>query len=421
MRIRLLLLVVTGVSTLAASTVDAATRLTYEIGGNPRAIAWNGAPIPIKVDQSAFGDAVSMSAVGRSLRAWQEIEGGNVRFDRGVVPSAKPGADGTSVITAVDELFDMSGFMAFTTAWFDDEGVIREADIQIDRELGKTALEQLLTHELGHLLGLDHSGVISAAMFPFVDVSAPIHLERDDRLAVRQIYPQSGAKPEGSWIEGRIENSYAPLWGVQVVAVDDMGKVHGTALTSADGRYTIGPVEPGRYRIYVEPMDGPVTRRNLSGAWLKISGEPFNTTFAYPEPVAIGEGQRREVDIRVLEAPVNLNPKWIGIRERGSNELSLDSLAARVRAGDTIDLVVGGDGFVSGMTRFDVPAPGVRRTSEFSYGPSFVWATFEIAADVPPSALTIVVENGSETAALTGGLRVMEGDAPERRRGSRRG
>lgn len=401
-----------------AVTSSGATRLTYDIRGEVRPIEWQSAPIQVLVDTTALTDS---AAIERAFSRWERVERGNVRFSPGTTGKVRPGADGRSVITTTDGLFSSSGFLAFTTAWFDDQGTITEADIQIDRELAKRGLEPLLTHELGHLLGLDHSGVMSSAMYPFVSVDELVELESDDQTAMRQIYPAAGAKPDGAWLEGTVENSHSPIWGAQAVVVDELGHVHATALTDRNGRYRLGPLESGRYQVYVEPMDGPVGRRNFSGDWLGIPGVPFNTTFAFSEPLSLDEGETRDVNVRVIEAPVFLNPKWVGLVDPRAGELNLDSMPVRVKAGTRVNIAVGGDGFISGLTTFSIPSEKVRRVSEISYGSTHAWATFEIDSDLPSSVLSIIVRTGSETAALTGAVRVREAEETPRRRGSARG
>jgi len=75
-------------------------------------------------------------------------------------------------------------------------------------------------------------------------------------------------------------------------------------------------------------------------------------------------------------------------------------------AGETIAIAVGGDGFTSGMTTFDIPNGGFHRLSDFSYAGNYVYATFSIATDAAPGSVTILVKSGNDMAALTGALRV---------------
>ena len=86
--------------------------------------------------------------------------------------------------------------------------------------------------------------------------------------------------------------------------------------------------------------------------------------------------------------------------------MSLGAMSIVVSPGQTVSIAVGGDGFVSGMTTFDVPNPSFRRTSNFSYAGNYVSATFNVASDAPAGSLTVLVKSGNESAALTGGIRV---------------
>ena len=81
---------------------------------------------------------------------------------------------------------------------------------------GAYDLESLLTHELGHWMGLDHSAVIRALMFPFApppgqylgnrpDGSVPDGpLADDDRTGMRAQYPDPNDTRNVSAIRGRI-------------------------------------------------------------------------------------------------------------------------------------------------------------------------------------------------------------------------
>jgi hypothetical protein len=78
-----------------------------------------------------------------------------------------------------------------------------------------------------------------------------------------------------------------------------------------------------------------------------------------------------------------------------------------VTAGQSVTIAVSGDGFISGMTTFDIPSPSFRRTSNFSYAGNYVYATFAVAPDAPPDSVTVFVTSGNQSAALTGAVRVV--------------
>ena len=91
----------------------------------------------------------------------------------------------------------------------------------------------------------------------------------------------------------------------------------------------------------------------------------------------------------------------------GSNAASLGCMPVVINAGQSLNIAVGGDGFVSGMTTFDVPNPSFRRVSNFSYAGNYVYATYNISPTAPQGSLDVLVTSGNESAALTGALRVI--------------
>ena len=164
---------------------------------------------------------------------------------------------------------------------------------------GAYDLESLLTHELGHWLGFDHSAVWRAIMFPFAPPpgqflgnrptgAAPDGpLSDDDRTGIRVLYPDPATVNVGA-IRGRVlpanpfslaslpapaaGESVTGIFGAHVVAVDaDTGSViAGTlggwscnATTDSlqfDGTFAIERLPVGRdYAIYAEPLVGLAT------------------------------------------------------------------------------------------------------------------------------------------------------------------
>jgi hypothetical protein len=87
--------------------------------------------------------------------------------------------------------------------------------------------------------------------------------------------------------------------------------------------------------------------------------------------------------------------------------VSLAASPAIVHPGDTISLAVGGDGFTSGMTTFDVPNPSFHRVSDFHYAGNYVSATYQIDGNATAASAVVLVKSGNDSAALTGALRVV--------------
>jgi hypothetical protein len=162
-------------------------------------------------------------------------------------------------------------------------------------------LESVLTHELGHFFGFEHSGVWSAAMFPFVPSPGTYFSPRpttqmpdaplsdDDRTGLRVLYPDPTDTTHIGAISGHIlpanplslalQPGTTGILAAQVVAVDGAtGKV--VAATQAgwscggagppvfDGSYAFArlPVSSAQtYQIYVEPFTGPEDSSDVAG------------------------------------------------------------------------------------------------------------------------------------------------------------
>ena len=167
-------------------------------------------------------------------------------------------------------------------------------------------LESVVTHELGHFFGLEHSGVWRAMMQPFVpspgtfagarpSFSAPdAPLAEDDRTGLRVLYPDPNDQVHVGAIRGRILpanpfsigalNGVTGIFAAQVVAIDaSTGDV--IAATRGgwscsdpgpavfDGSYAIerlavGPTQS--YQIYAEPFTGIENDADVAKSFAKL-------------------------------------------------------------------------------------------------------------------------------------------------------
>lgn len=165
---------------------------------------------------------------------------------------------------------------------------------------GAYDLETIVTHELGHSFGFNHSGVWSAMMFPYAPApgqfaaarptaaSPDAPLSDDDRTGLRILYTDPGDSEHTGAIRGRVlpanpialpisPPNVTGIFPAQVVALDRAtGTVRAAVLAGwscsdpgpvqFDGTFSLQALPVGAsqsYEIYAEPMDGLVVLGNV--------------------------------------------------------------------------------------------------------------------------------------------------------------
>ncbi len=399
-------------ATAVSLPVFAATRMTFDIQGTPTPIEWAPTAFPLRYDIDRKVTQLSPNAammIDKAFAAWESLPDVSLRFQsKGVVPAAVPGSDGISV-TLADDLLSGQGAIALTVYTYDtNTGRMLDADIRVDPSLfsGQVNAQAALEHEVGHTLGLDHSAVLSSVMYPYVGPdNTPVDLDIDDRIAISTIYPKNDPTLRGATLQGRVLGDDGGIFAAQVVAVNDRGQPVASSLTNASGEFTLMAVPAGRYRLYTEPLDGPVVVASLQGTWRQAVLKPFPTEF-FDSPLDVENGKVYGNLLVNTAGAVQLNPRLIGVCDPSSSSVSLNSSPITLRPGQTAKLTIGGDGFTSGMTQFEVMNPSFVRVSDFDYWGGAVSATFLVSPDAPAGSSVIVVRSGRETATLTGALRV---------------
>ena len=136
---------------------------------------------------------------------------------------------------------------------------------------GQFDLQSIAMHEIGHMIGLDHSGIAHAVMYPYGDtisIGVQQTLWTDDMIGAGHLYP--GAAPPNATIEGQVKLDGAGIYGAHVEAVDvTTGNAVTDTLTDPSGNYTL-LLFGGSYYVYVQSLATdsnhvPYTIGNFSG------------------------------------------------------------------------------------------------------------------------------------------------------------
>jgi hypothetical protein len=323
-----------------------------------------------------------IGAANRALARWSQAAPISFIVSPTNKQSVSPGdtsGDGITVITVANTsenlaLFQGSDRPARTRVFFNpDNGAITEADVVVNPNVhylnpgsqddpnngvgpGFSTdgspftydLEAVLTHEIGHLLGLEHSANLAATMQPRLGrnnlYGSPAMTVRtlsdDDRAAIRSIYgPKSGGAIGGKvTFPGAVPSYGAHVWLEDVGS----GKVFAGNVTLSNGAYYIDSVPSGRYRVSVEYLGGPVVAAEIpsgGGSYLGLLGKQpgFRTTEA-SQPVDVIASEVVNLNISLPAGAQLLKPREFGI----NGELS--SVAVPVSAGKTYTVYVTGEG-----------------------------------------------------------------------------
>lgn len=292
--------------------------------------------------RTGVSSAALRRAVTEGLTRWSRAADRAIRFDywQGLDPELYPvgirrdGVSTLSFASAADPEPTLSPTVpGHTRVFYDaDTGAIEEVDLILndrhflfvsryeppeDVPLQGTVviLEDVVTHELGHALGLDHSGSHDSTMFTWA-VAAQSALSSDDEIAIRGAYGHWDPGARASLSGAVLDPSGAPILGAQIVALSRSRQtVAATALADAEGRFEISGLDPDAYFVMVEPFYGQV--QNLSEyywtAWHRVCGvDYFARTFymgadrCSPIPVVLDPGESR-----------TLSPIEVGCSEDG--------------------------------------------------------------------------------------------------------
>lgn len=260
------------------------------------------------VVQSAGSDDIPaaghLPALRMAIDEWNDVTGTTARLVENVSPLVQSRTDWNSSTVHL-MYFDEnnssgffpngSGTVAVTPVSFFANGRISDADVLFNGggfsfttsgTFGAFDVQDVAAHELGHLLGLDHTAHSGATMYPYVNTTIIEHrsVSADEVAGMRASYP-SGSFGAISGTVRRASDS-STVAGAYVVARDVDGRPAGGALAEANGTFVVRGLTAGDYELFATPLDSPVSSSNLTNGHTVVTD--FQPVIGAPISIVAG-------------------------------------------------------------------------------------------------------------------------------------
>ena len=378
-------------------------------------------------------DSDVVGAARRALTRWASLSNINfiVTWSQAASVSPAEAGDGISLLTIAvtpeNEAFNSEATTGRTRVFFDPEtGHIAEADISInprpraedgtelqfstDGTPGTYDLEATFTHEIGHLLGLDHSSILSSTMQSRQAFNGtfgmPALTERtlseEDRQKIRGLYGSNLklGRIEGRLVDNRTAGALTPLNGVNVWAESVVnGRLIASDVTAEDGTYHLEGLTPGQYRVVVASS---------------VEAAQKFRSFELSNQVVVKADVATPLNSSLVSPQASvLNPKMIGLNAE------LSTVALPLTPGKRVKIYFGGEGVdqvpgtsITVNSPFFTVDPATLTREQIAAPFPIVSIEVQVAPNAPFGDYTLRLQsNSGETAYVPGAITIDPGVA----------
>lgn len=358
-------------------------------------LVWKSKKIPISFSRSLVNQSINnisedeiLKTINASLKAWEDVA--QISFeqswtDDNSISSLGKSGDGINLITiaqTTDNLIlfsgDASENAARTRVFFNRQGNITEADIVLnpyarfstDGSTDTFDLESVLIHEIGHLLGLEHSTISSATMFEQqgkngvynLNSFSPRTLSEDDISGIRSIY---GANSQENNCCGSIKGNISvvgKLTATETFRVFAENAENGNFIadvsTDESGNYRFDGLKAGNYILY--------TKSNRSE----------NSSFQ-----KIGKIEVSHNKISLLDKKIKISENKFDLQFAGFNA-QISNLSVPLNSGKSYTLYIAGKNLDIKNSAISINSPYISINPDslktLDYGSNYTVLSFEI-------------------------------------------
>lgn len=326
-------------------------------------------------------DSDVASAARRSLATWEKVAAvtlNEVSTEKQSVSPAGNAGDGVSLITIAPTaenllLFNDTAEAAKTRVFYNRKGFITEADIVLnpyaqfstDGTPGTFDLEATITHEIGHLLGLEHSHVGGSTMQTHQGRNGIYNLPQiagrtlsdGDIAGVRALYGAPAGDDADCCGSLRGKITLSPTLAANNFHVwleeSETGKIQAATLTQADGSFLLEGLAAGKYRVFAQ--DSAEKQKNRKKIF---SGGELGE-------VTIDKGKTAGLEKQLALKERSFSLKYVGINAQ------ISSVPIPVNGGKSYVIYVGGENLNPSELIVSANSPFIKVTRNATAAPDF--------------------------------------------------